>query len=96
MRIGLIAAAAAAAAATVALTACATSTGVVPIGDGIYMLGTHGSMSWSGSEVKAGLYKEAGEFCAKQGKQVSPVSDSSRDAAMYSNYASAEIKFRCS
>ena len=81
--------------ATAVVAGCATTTGVVPIGDGIYMLGTHGSMSWSGSEAKAGLYREAAEFCVKQGKEVSPVSDTSRDAAMYSNYASAEIKFRC-
>lgn len=78
-----------------ALVACSTPTGVVPIGDGIYMASDMDGMSWSGGSVKAGLYKQAGEFCIKQGKQVSPVSDKSNDASAFGNYASAEVKFRC-
>lgn len=79
-----------------ALTACASNTGIVPIGDGIYMSSKQDySLNYHGGKVKAELYKEAHEFCAKQGKKSSPVSDTARDAAMYSNYASAEVKFRC-
>jgi hypothetical protein len=82
--------------AAVLITACASNTGVVPIGDGIYMSSKQDySMNWHGAKVKAELYQEAIAFCAKQGKQSSPVSDTSRDAVMYSNYASAEVKFRC-
>lgn len=79
------------------LAACGTmSTGVTPIGKGIYMLGAQDySINYSGSKVKAELYKEAAAYCKKEGKEVAPVSDSAVDAAMYSNYASAEIKFRC-
>lgn len=82
---------------TVALAGCAASeTGIVPIGDGLYMAGKQDySMNWHGAKVKADLYQQAAAFCAKQGKQSIPVSDTARDAAMYSNYASAEIKFRC-
>lgn len=76
------------------LGACATSTGVVPIGDGINMLSKQDPMAWSGGKLKAELYNEATAHCKKQGKESSPVSDSSQDATM-SSYASAEIKFRC-
>jgi hypothetical protein len=79
------------------IAGCAASnTGVVPIGGGLYMLGSQDySLNYSGSKVKAELYREAAAFCEKQGKQLAPVSDTARDAALYSNYASAEIKFRC-
>jgi hypothetical protein len=53
------------------------------------------SFNWHGGKVKADLYKEAAQFCAAQGKNSVPVSDNSQDAAAYTNYASAEIKFRC-
>lgn len=79
-----------------ALAGCASTTGVLPIGDGLYMSSKQDySLNYHGGKVKAELYQEAAQFCAGQGKKVVPVTDSSRDAAMYSNYASAEIKFRC-
>lgn len=83
-------------AAAALLAACASKTDVVEIGDGIYMLGMQDySLNYSGTKVKAQLYQEASQFCAQRGKRSSPVGDSARDAAMYSNYASAEVKFRC-
>jgi hypothetical protein len=75
---------------------CASKTGIVPIGDGIYMSSMQDySLNYHGGKVKAELYREAGEFCAKQGKRSVPVDDTSRDAAAFTNYASAEVKFRC-
>jgi hypothetical protein len=75
---------------------CASKTGIVQIGDGIYMSSMQDySLNYSGGKVKAQLYTEAMEFCAKQGKKSVPVGDSARDAALYANYASAEVKFRC-
>lgn len=76
------------------LAACSTTTGVVPIGDGIFMLSKQETMAWSGGKVKAELYAEATAHCKKLGKEISPVGDTSQDATMTS-YASAEIKFRC-
>jgi hypothetical protein len=76
------------------LAGCTTTTGVVDLGDGAYMLGTHGGVGWSGSSVKADLIKEAQDRCAKEGKKFRLLSDQSVDASM-SVYASAEIKFRC-
>lgn len=76
------------------LAACTTTTGVVPIGDGIYMLSTQDYTAWSGGKLKAALYADAAAHCKAQGKEPSPVSDSAEDAT-FSRYASAEIKFRC-
>ncbi|MGH8703179.1 MAG: hypothetical protein ACREVR_18670, partial [Burkholderiales bacterium] len=65
------------------------------IGDGIYMVSKQDYMAWSGGNIKAEIYKEAAAYCAKQGKQSSPVGDGAQDASMYGQYASAEVKFRC-
>lgn len=81
---------------TALVAGCASKTGIVPIGDGIYMSGMQDySLNYHGAKVKAQLYTEAAQFCAKQGKRSVPVGDSAQDAAMFSNYASAEVKFRC-
>ncbi|CAN7469715.1 hypothetical protein LJR175_003137 [Variovorax sp. LjRoot175] len=78
----------------IALAGCGT-TGVQPIGNGIYMSSKLGSMlTYNGGEVKADLFREAAEFCGKQGKKVDPVSSSSQGAGI-GTYASAEIQFRC-
>lgn len=82
-------------AAAAALVGCATNTGVVPIGNGIYMHSKSGSMmTHSGGQVKAELFREAAVFCSKQGKQVAPVNSTSQDAGI-GTYASAEVQFRC-
>jgi hypothetical protein len=80
----------------VAIGGCATpNTGVVPIGNGIYMHSKFGSFTtFSGGEVKAELFKEAAQFCAKQGKRLVPVASTSKDSG-YGTYASAEVQFRC-
>ncbi|CAN7537882.1 hypothetical protein LJR130_003790 [Variovorax sp. LjRoot130] len=76
------------------LTGCGT-TGVQPIGNGVYMSSKLGGMlTYNGGEVKADLFREAAEFCGKQGKKVDPVSSTSQGAGI-GTYASAEIQFRC-
>jgi hypothetical protein len=77
------------------LAACATSTGVVPMGTGGYMVSKLDHSAWSGGEVKAGLLREASLFCAKQGKVFAPVTSRSEDAVLYQRAASAEVQFRC-
>lgn len=79
-----------------ALTGCATSsTGVAPMGDGWYML--HGSdlTGWgSPNEVKAALLREAGQYCSKQGKELTQVQHSGTEAGWISS-ATADVRFRC-
>lgn len=77
-----------------AVVAIMPNTGIVTIGKDTYMSSKFGGMEWSGSVVKAELYKDAGEFCAKKGLQVIPLDSTSKDASTY-QYASAEIQFRC-
>lgn len=78
----------------VLVAGCATSTGVVEVGDGSYMLGSQTSGTWSGSSVKADLFKEASAFCAKSGKKLKLVGEKTQDASLYS-YASSEVRFTC-
>ena len=79
-----------------ALTGCATSSsGVAPLGDGRYML--HGSdlTGWGApNEVKAALLKEAGEYCAKHGKELTQVGHTGNEAGFFTT-ASADVTFRC-
>ena len=79
-----------------ALTGCATSSsGVAPLGDGRYML--HGSdlTGWGApNEVKAALLKEAGEYCAKQGKELTQVGHTGNEAGFFTTVF-ADVSFRC-
>ena len=82
--------------AVVALTGCASpNTGIVPIGNGLYMSSKPGGMlTYTGGEVKAELYREAAGFCKEKGKGVVPVSSTSENSGV-AKYASAEIQFKC-
>ncbi|WP_431861452.1 hypothetical protein [Azospirillum sp.] len=51
-------------------------------------------VTFAGTEVKAELYREANEFCARQAKHMLPLGSASRDSAPF-QYATAEITFRC-
>jgi len=77
------------------LCACASS-GPVPVGKETYMITKQSSTGFhSGSSVKADIYREASEFCNRQGMQLQPVRESSKDGAPGYSFANAEIVFRC-
>jgi len=79
-----------------ALTGCAsTNTGIVQIADDTYMYAKQDWMGYSGSVVKAELYKEANAFCVGKGKKFTPVNSTSQDAVIYQASAGAEIQFTC-
>lgn len=55
--------------AVLVLTACATTSEIVPVGHGVYELaGSSATAMSSGGAQKVRLIKAANEFCAKQGK----------------------------
>ena len=85
----------AAAVAMVAVSACGGSTGIVKITDDTYMLAKQDASVWSGAGVKVELYQEANAFCAKSGKKLVQVSNSSVDAVSKLSMAGAEIQFKC-
>lgn len=78
-----------------ALAGCASS-GIVPTGQDTYIVSKAGAGGGftSGSTVKAAVYVEANEFCAKSSKFVEKISDNSTEAA-FGKFPSAELQFRC-
>jgi hypothetical protein len=84
-----------AALAAVILSGCAANTGFVQLTEDTYMYGKQDMWAYSGSAVKADMYKEAIAFCVAKGKKFSPGASSATDAAVYQSHAGAEIQFRC-
>ncbi len=79
----------------IALAGCASS-GPVPIGKDTYMITKQSSTGFhSGASVKADLYREAGEFCAKTGLEFQPVGENAKDGVPGFRFANAEVVFRC-
>lgn len=80
------------------LSGCATVSGgddIVMVGKNMYSVERLGSfVTFAGAEVKVQLYKDATTFCKRQGRELSPVSDSARDSGM-GTYAKAKLNFRC-
>lgn len=77
------------------LGGCATGSGIVEIAENTYMHSKFGSFTtFSGSAVKADLYKEANHFCKKSGKKFVPLNSTAQDVNL-ATYASAEIQFQC-
>jgi hypothetical protein len=79
-----------------AITGCASlgTDGIVQIGPDLYMVGEMSASTYSGSAVKAKLFKDAGIFCTEKKRVMMPVNSTGQDTAGY-NWASAEIQFRC-
>lgn len=77
------------------VTGCSTPTGIVPIGEGVYMSSKMDYMAWSSGKIKADLFTEASEFCRKRNQRSVPLRSTGEDATIAGRYASAEIQFRC-
>jgi hypothetical protein len=79
-----------------AVTGCASSTGVVPMGKDTYMIARedNGPASSLGA-IKAATFKEAAEFCAGKGKsmQVTKESDTPRS---FGQFPQTSVQFTCS
>lgn len=78
------------------IAGCA-STGIVPTGDGTYMVAKKSAagVATSGATIKAELYGEANAFCEKDGKVVETISATSANAIPFARMPQAEINFRC-
>lgn len=77
-------------------TGCA-STGVVSEGDGVYMVFKQSAAGIFGTSggVKADVYSEANEFCARTGKSIETVNAEIKDAIPFVRTGSAMLQFRC-
>jgi len=78
------------------LTACASTTGVIPMGKDTYMIARvdNGPAASLGA-IKAATFKEAAEFCAGKGKsmQVTKESDTPRS---FGQFPQTSVQFTCS
>lgn len=81
--------------ATSMLLACASNTGVVPMGRDTYMIANTSQTAFaSGGEMVAVLYRQADEHCRAMGKELQPINERSRNGAM-GQKATGELQFRC-
>lgn len=78
------------------LAACTTTTGVVPIGEDTYMIGTTGKSpgGFTGTEAKVLAFREASKFCADKNRKVQVVNTQQADMRFGVN-ATAELQFMC-
>lgn len=84
-------------AACIALSACATTSGIVDAGDGVFYASKQAASSFSGAgSLKAELIREASEFCSKskQAVQITQTEEST-PPYVFGNYPHVEIYFRC-
>jgi len=78
------------------LTACATSSGVVPAGNDTYLISrSEKSFDATGSRVKADALREASDFCSKSGKSMEVLKTSEKDMMVFRSNPQAEVQFRC-
>ena len=78
------------------ISACATSSGVVPMGGDTYMISrSEKGFDTTGSRVKADALKEANEFCLSTGKVMEIVKTTQNDMKPFRSDAQAEIEFKC-
>ena len=81
---------------SVALTGCA-STGVVPADRGTYMISKQSAAGMFGTPegVRADIYTEANEFCARKGNAVETVNVEVNGAIPFVRQGSAMLQFKC-
>ena len=77
------------------VTGCTSTTGVVPIGEDTYMIGKSTNLALTSSGIKADAFKEASNYCAKQGKKIQVIRTTATDMKLGSHVGSTEIQFMC-
>jgi hypothetical protein len=78
------------------LAACA-STGIVPADRGTYLISKQSAAGIFGTPegVKLDIYKEANEFCSREGKAVETVDVKADHAIPFVREGSATLHFKC-
>lgn len=78
-----------------ALSGCATNSGIVDLGSGNYVYAKEDAWAYNGNATKVEILKEAAAFCKNQGKQMTVQSSEAKPYMPYSSYAGAEVQFSC-
>lgn len=79
----------------IAVTGCASTTGVVPMGKDTYMIAREDNgLAASLGAIKAATFKEAADFCSTKGKsmQVTKESDTPRS---FGQFPQTSVQFTC-
>ena len=78
------------------LAGCA-STGVVPVGDGVYMISKQSAAGVFGTPagVEADIYRTANAYCAKRHEALETVNVQALYAVPFVREGSATLHFRC-
>lgn len=77
------------------VTACASSSGVVPIGKDTYSITSHDNgPAASLTTLKADAYRTAGAFCAAQGKTMKIVGGTDTPRS-FGQFPQTEVQFAC-
>jgi hypothetical protein len=80
----------------VMIVGCAHNAGVIPIGNGTFMISrSEWGIQHTGATVKSDVIKQASEFCLKHGKELDIVNTSQQDMVPFKSEAQAEVEFRC-
>ena len=84
-------------AALLPLAGCAVpTTGVMPLSDGLQKVTHQGNGAWVSTEsLKVAAVQEAGQFCAKSGKQVRVIDTKHTMARAFGGWPEAEVLFKC-
>jgi len=80
-----------------ALSGCASNSGVVSIGPDTFMVSRQAATGFSGlGTLKADAFQEANQYCASQNKHIRVVNTSeSSPPYVLGNFPRAEIQFMC-
>jgi len=80
----------------IALTACTSSSGVIPDGPSSFRISYTGDTGFSNSNtLKEKVYQEASTFCAGQGEIVETVRIDSKQSQPYGGWPEATLLFNC-
>lgn len=79
------------------LAACASNSGIIPIGKDTYMASRQAATGFGGSStLKAEAFQEATAHCIKQGKSLQVVNtQEAQPPYVFGNYPKAEVQFMC-
>lgn len=82
---------------TLAVSACASHTGIVPMGRDTFMIAKQQATGFPGlGNMKAEIIAEASQYCAAQGKELQIVStQEAQPPYILGNYPRSEIQFMC-
>jgi hypothetical protein len=78
------------------LTACTTSSGVIPDGSNSYRVSHTGDTGFTNANtLKKNAYKEAAVYCDKKGKVVETIDMQSKQSRPFGGWPEAYLLFNC-